>query len=92
MPKDEQDNYKKYLEKLASDKNILESAIEKGLKKGLMQGRKEGMEKGMEKGREEGMQEGERKKTLEIAKSLKIKGLSNEDITQITGLPEENFN
>ncbi len=53
MPKEEQDNYKSYLERLAVDKNIWEGAIEKGLK----QGREEGMEKGIQKGKKESLQE-----------------------------------
>ena len=37
-------------------------------------------------GREEGLAEGERNKALEIAKVMKSKGFSADDIAQITGL------
>ena len=43
-------------------------------------------EEGRMEGREEGLAEGERNKALEIAKAMKSKGFSAEDIAQITGL------
>ena len=47
-----------------------------------MEGREEGLAEGMAKG----MAEGERNKALEIAKAMKSKGFSADDIAQITGL------
>ena len=43
-------------------------------------------EEGRMEGREEGLAEGERNKALEIAKVMKSKGFSADDIAQITGL------
>ena len=40
----------------------------------------------MAKGMEKGLAEGERNKALEIAKAMKSKGFSADDIAQITGL------
>ena len=43
-------------------------------------------EEGREEGLAEGMAKGERNKALEIAKAMKSKGFSADDIAQITGL------
>ena len=42
--------------------------------------------KGMQKGIKEGMQKGEKKKALEIAKSMMDMGLDKETISKTTGL------
>ena len=42
--------------------------------------------KGMQKGIKEGMQKGEKKKSLEIAKSMMDMGLDKETISKTTGL------
>ncbi len=46
-------------------------------------------EEGLAEGREEGLAEGEAKKSLEIAKKMLEMGLSVEQITEATGLSEE---
>ena len=48
--------------------------------------KKEGREEGLAEGMAKGMAEGERNKALEIAKAMKSKGFSADDIAQITGL------
>lgn len=40
----------------------------------------------MEKGIEKGRKEGEKKKQLEIARNMKVKGFAVEDISELTGL------
>ena len=45
--------------------------------------------KGLAEGREEGLAEGEAKKSLEIAKKMLEMGLSVEQITEATGLSED---
>ena len=62
------------------------NALEELKLEGRMEGREEGLAEGMAKGIEKGMAEGERNKTLEIAKAMKSKGFSADDIAQITGL------
>ncbi len=47
------------------------------------------MRKSREEGHAEGLEEGERKKQLEIAKKLLHKGISKEEIMEITGLSKE---
>ena len=66
MSKEELEQYEIYLETIATNESIIESAKEEGLKKGIEKGKKE--------------------KALEIARSLKFAGLSNEMIIQSTGL------
>ena len=55
----------------------------------LYYAKKKGLAEGREEGREEGLAEGEAKKPLEIAKKMLEMGLSVEQITEATGLSEE---
>ena len=55
--------------------------IQKGMEKGIEKGIAEGMEKGMEKGMAEGV--------AKVARNLKQKGFSVAEITDATGLTEE---
>ena len=52
----------------------------------LNEAERKGMQKGMQKGIKEGMQKGEKKKALEIAKSMMGMGLDKETISKTTGL------
>ena len=82
-------------------KNSLDTAKEEGLIEGRAEGEQIGMQKGeqigmqkgeqigMQKGEQIGMQKGERIKAIEIAKNLKLSGLSVEMISKATGLSEE---
>jgi len=54
----------------------------RGLKVGREEGREEGLEEGLEKGMEDGREEGKR----EVAKKLLERGMTFEDIRNITGL------
>ena len=56
------------------------------IKNSLDTAKEEGRMEGREEGLAEGMAKGERNKALEIAKAMKSKGFSAEDIAQITGL------
>ena len=53
--------------------------LAKGREEGLAEGRKEGLAKGREEGREEG--------SLDIARKMKAKGFSVEEIAELTGCP-----
>ena len=55
--------------------------MEKGIEKGMKQG--------LEKGRAEGKEEGMNQRSLEIARNLLSLGLPVTQITQATGLTEE---
>lgn len=52
----------------------------------LNEAERKGIKKGMQKGIKEGMQKGEKKKALEIAKSMIDMGLDKETISKTTGL------
>lgn len=61
------------------------NAVSTARKEGL----EEGLEKGLEKGLEEGLVKGERKKQIEIARTLKGMGMDISAIHQATGLDAE---
>lgn len=52
----------------------------------------EGYEKGREKGEKEGRAEGRAEERLEVARKLKMNGVSMELIIQVTGLSAEEIN
>lgn len=61
-----------------------ETAYDEGRSEGLLKGRSEGLLKGKAEGKAEGKMEGK----MEIAKRMKEKGLSSQEIVDITGLDE----
>lgn len=65
--------------------DVLDSAKLEGKIEGRMEGRMEGREEGRAEGREEGIKEG----VVRNARRMKEKGLSTEDIMEITGLTLE---
>ena len=70
-----------------------QEGIEQGIKEGIEQGKKEGMEQGkkegMEQGKKEGIEHGKAEEKLSIAKKLKQSGMDIKQISEITGLAEE---
>ena len=66
-------------------KASLDTKFEEGMQKGI----EEGMQKGIEKGIEEGMQKGIEKGIEKVAVNALNKGLSVEDIIDLTGLTKE---
>ncbi|MDR1119483.1 MAG: hypothetical protein LBM08_01020, partial [Dysgonamonadaceae bacterium] len=64
-----------------------DEGLEEGLAKGREEGRVEGLEEGMTKGRKEGLEEGFTKGRKEIAINALKKGMSPEDVSELTGLP-----
>ena len=73
MRKEYEDSLKAYRDV----KNSIDTALEKG--------REEGMAKGLEKGREEGME----KEKISTARRLLSMGLSEEQVSTATELPQE---
>ena len=73
MKKEYEDSLKAYRDV----KNSIDTALEKG--------REEGMAKGLEKGREEGME----KEKISTARRLLSMGLSEEQVSTATELPQE---
>lgn len=91
MTHDEQRAYDEHINAIMIQNDVLDSAKLEGLQEGREVGLKEGREKGLEEGREEGREEGEKIKQLEIARKMKLKGFSTEDIIDVTGLSVENI-
>jgi len=81
MSKEEKQKYEKYLENLASEIDIIETAKEEG--------REEGREEGIEKGREEGREEGGNEKAVRIAEKMIKRGDCIGDIIELTELTHE---
>ena len=53
----------------------------------FMEGERKGLEKGRAEGRAEGFAEGEKQRSVDIARKMKAKGMSGEEISEMTGLP-----
>ncbi|MDE7128414.1 MAG: hypothetical protein K2O58_11105, partial [Bacteroidales bacterium] len=64
---------------------------EEGRKEGIEIGRTEGLEKGRMEGRIEGRTEGESNAKMEIARAMKARGMSDDEITAITGVSKEDI-
>ena len=63
--------------------------MQEGKAQGLQEGEARGIEKGRSEGLQEGKAQGEYDKAVSIARTLLGRGLSEEDIAQITGLAIE---
>lgn len=62
------------------------STLETAERKGEQKGRAEGLAEGRVKGLAEGRAEGEKNKAAEIAKRLKAQGMSDAEVSSLTGL------
>ena len=76
----------KYIEDSISIKQL---GYENGRKDGKKEGKKQGLAEGMNKGKEEGVQEGRKQELERIAKNMKNKNYSVEEIMQITQLTKK---
>ena len=76
-------NTKEWRERLVT----LEYMIAEAKEEGLEQGRTEGIEQG----RTEGEASGRAEREIEMARAMKNKGYSNDEISELTGLPEEDI-
>ena len=77
--------YDKFWDSVSVERTLLDDSYQQGMEKGM----ENGMEKGMEKGMKKGMEEGMNQRSLEIARNLLSLGLPVTQITQATGLTEE---
>jgi len=64
-------------------------AHEEGMERGIEQGIERGIEQGIERGIERGIKQGINKSKIEMAQKALKKGLSYEDIADLTGLSVE---
>ena len=70
-------------------KEGLRKGKEEGIKQGKEEGIKQGKEEGIKQGKEEGIKQGERQTLIEIAKKMKNKDWTLDEIIEFTGLSEE---
>ena len=97
LSKDELKAYYRHLDNVVILRdNILTERAEgrveghaEGRVEGLVEGRAEGRAEGRVEGRVEGRAEGEHVRSVEIARKMKIKGMSVSDISDMTGLDVE---
>lgn len=89
MTPQERHAYDEHLSALMIQNDVLDSAKLEGKIEGRMEGREEGRMEGREEGRAEGREEGIKEGVVRNARRMKEKGLSIEDIMEITGLTFE---
>ena len=82
---DELAQYLESLESMSDYYNIIDSAAELAEKRG----REAGMAEGLARGREEGREEGSRQARMELAKKLLAKGMTFNEVSEVTSLSEE---
>ena len=82
LPPKEREIYDRRLKRYRDNHACLDYAIEKGIRQGIEQG----MEKGIAQGIEKGIEQGKDRRSLEIAKNLKLKCVPYETIADCTGL------
>ena len=66
--------------------SIMASSMRKGYKKGYDEGMEHGVEKGIEQGIEQGLKMGSKESSIKIAKKLLLKGISKQEVSEISGL------
>ena len=85
--------YDKFWDSVSVERTLLDDRYQKGKEEGRAEGRAEGKEDGRAEGRaegkEEGRAEGMSQRSQEIARNLLSLGLPIDQITQATGLTEE---
>ena len=86
MSSEERAAYERHLDNLRIQNDVLSTARMEGWDEGMQKGIQKGIEKGMEEGMKEGKREGELNKAKEIARKMREKGMSADDIAEMTGL------
>ena len=95
LSKEERIKYDDSLRKFRDTLVVMEGKFMEGFAKGFAKGREEGLakareearEEGLAKGREEGLAKGREEVSLDIARKMKAKGFSLEEIAELTGCP-----
>lgn len=82
---------KQYEDSVNAYRDIV-NAINTAIKDGFAEGKAKGLEEGRAEGRAEGIAKGIEQRNIEIAKNMLRKGLSAEDISEMTGLPVDLIN
>ncbi len=82
----ERDAYQASLKYYRDLKNVTDTAWQEGLQAGLEEGRQEGRQAGLEEGRQAGMDEGRAQAQRDLASRLLQKGLSQQEVADLSGL------
>ncbi len=82
----EMEEYRKSVLEYQDVRDALDYAKEEARKEGLQEGRQEGRQEGKKEGRKEGRMEGMQDERVLIAKKCLQKGMTPDDIAEITGL------
>lgn len=80
--------YDRFWDAIRVEKAFINEGIRRGMEKGIKQGMEQGIKQGIKQGIEQGRVEGERQKALDIARNLRLAGMSLSDIARMTGLSE----
>lgn len=83
----EREAYDRHVDAIMIQNDVLSTAKLEGLLEGKAEGKAEGKMEGMI----EGKAEGEKEKALDIARKLKLKGMSMADIMELTGITREDI-
>jgi hypothetical protein len=86
MTSEERLAYERHLDNVRIQNDVINTAKNDGLAEGRAEGRAEGLAEGRAEGLAEGEAIGAKKEKIENARKMKAKGLSVEDIVDITGL------
>ena len=93
MSKEELDAYYRHLDNIVILRDNIRTERAEGLAEGLAKGREEGLaegrEEGLVRGREEGLAKGRTEERIENARKMKMRGLDDSMISDITGLTIE---
>ena len=81
--------YDKFWDSVSVERTLIDDSYQKGKEEGRAEGKEEGRVEGRAEGRAEGKEEGMNQRSLEIARNLLSLGLPVTQITQATGLTEE---
>jgi predicted transposase/invertase (TIGR01784 family) len=91
----EQKEYDAHMEALRFQRSVIQTGMIEGRAEGKIEGKIEGRAEGLVEGRAEGLvegrAEGEKVKALTIAHNLLHKGISPEDVMELTGLKKEDM-
>ena len=81
--------YEEYMVSVHAARDVYQTAVAEGRAAGIAEGMAEGLAAGRAEGMAAGRAEGEQNKALEIARKMKAKGKSTEEISELTGLSAE---
>ncbi len=89
LPEKERRAYDRYMESVRHMRSLFDTSRDDGYVEGHVDGHRQGRIEGLKEGREQGREEGREEERLSIARNLKSLGFGTEQITEATGLTEQ---